>query len=80
MSGYQGMPLTPAQLLNRYAGVNLLTEYEKGEVLDYKEYSPLEQELKSTGHIQIDVRYFILLYSDIAIRCLLYLIIFSIGL
>lgn len=37
VSGYQGMPLTPAQLLNRYAGVNLLTEYEKGEVLDYKE-------------------------------------------
>lgn len=37
VSGYQGMPLTPAQTLNRYAGVNLLTEYEKGEVLDYKE-------------------------------------------
>lgn len=37
VSGYQGMPLTPAQTLSRYAGVNLLTEYEKGEVLDYKE-------------------------------------------
>jgi hypothetical protein len=34
-SGYPGVPLTPAQTLNRYGGVNVLTEYEQGEVLNH---------------------------------------------
>ena len=34
-SGYPGVPLTPAQALTRYAGVNALTEYEQSEVLNY---------------------------------------------
>eukprot|EP00892_Ulva_mutabilis_P011038 jgi/Ulvmu1/8306/UM042_0011.1 len=34
-SGYPGVALTPAQTLNRYGGVNALTEFEQGEVLHY---------------------------------------------
>lgn len=34
-SGYPGVALTPAQTLNRYGGVNALTEFEQGEVLQY---------------------------------------------